>query len=370
MKKRNISKLLPVALIASVLLFGTLLIVKVIAITSAETISLNEVVTAIALLSYLGITILTLLKNQIVKTLLIYTPLLSFILCTSAGGVFASSLLWMIMSSIALIALYQIKKQDVPYWNIIMGEPNSTKTLKDNISEYFSKSSVNTMDEEAEKTLKIGKIIVSVCIAVMLGVLIYAWGSVDFNIQWNMFESWLMPILYIVGLCITIFDPIPKYTSWLVYKDRDGKEVGREKNNDIMEVLFNAIVLPFLIRFIVYPMVGAAIIYYPLMVIIVLVEAVIPIVFLLIIAAMIPMYIILSKSILSFKNRAIHLKLVPIFTIVLVATITLIWLQNTDNKFSAYFYNTESTINSEIEEVKDMSIGESEITPIDSLNRP
>ncbi|MFI3286006.1 MAG: hypothetical protein R3Y08_05060 [Rikenellaceae bacterium] len=365
MKKIDTTKVLPIALGASILLFGALLALKAIKITSADSISLADIVSVVALLSYTLATLGAFIKKSFVKQLLLFTPLLSLVLCATAGGAFISSLMWMSISSLGLAALYQVKVGNIPYWNIIMGEPNSTTTLIENIAQFFNKSANQSSDEIIAKSIKSGNIIVAAAIAAIVALLIYAWGRVDFNIQWNLFESWMTPILYVVGLCITIFNPVPKYTSWLVYKDRDGKETHREKDNDIIEFMFNSFFLPMLIRFFVYPMVAAAIIYYPIMCILALVEAIIPILFLAIIAAIIPLYIIFSKGISSLNNRGVISKFAPIFTIALVALIALIWLQNTDNRFTPYFQSGEDTQSTKIETVVD-EVEDSTAT-IDSL---
>ncbi len=352
MKKLNNAKLLPIALIASILLFGTLLVFKIINVTSSGA-SLNNVISVVSLLVYLGATIAAFIKKPIVKQLLIFTPLLSLPLCIYSGGVFASSLITMLIYSIGLLMLYQIKIDGIPYWNIIMGETTDDTTLTDKIGDKFSKSTDSAVDEKAQRSLKIGNILVTICGVIMVAILVYARGKVDFHIQWNMFESWLCPILYIVGLCITIFDPIPEYTSWLVYKDPDtGKELGREKDYDIIEVMFNSFILPLLMRFVVYPLVAAAIIYYPIMVVLALLEVVVSILFVVAVAAIIPLYLILSKGILSFNNKGIFLKIIPVATISAIAIITLIWLQTTNNKFSSYFQGPQQATIEEVESVE------------------
>lgn len=366
MKKIDTTKMLPIALGTTILLFGVLLTLKTIKIASADSISLGDIVSDVALLSYLLATVAAFFKKNIVKQLLLFTPLLSLVLCATAGGVFISSLMWMTISSLGLTALYQVKVGKIPYWNIIMGEPNSTTTLIEKFAKFFNKSTNQSSDDIIAKSIKSGNIIISIFITAIVALLIYAWGKVDFNIQWNMFESWMTPILYVVGLCITIFNPVPKYTSWLVYKDKDGKETHREENNDIIEVMFNSFILPMLIRFFVYPMVAAAIIYYPIMCILALVEAIIPILFLVIIAAIIPLYIIFSKGISSLNNRGVISKFAPIFTIALVALIALIWLQNTDNRLTPYFQSGADSPSTNIETVVD-EIEDSTVTT-DTLN--
>lgn len=355
MKKIDTAKMLPIALGASTVLFGVFLALKIIKITSADNISLTDMVSTVALLSYLLATIAAFIKKSVVKQLLLFTPLLSLILCATAGGVFISSLMWMLISSFGLAALYQVKVGGVPYWNIIMGEPNSTATLVEKITNFFNKAANQSSDDAISKSIKSGNIIVSIFVAAIVAFLIYAWGKVDFNIQWNISKSWMAPILYIVGLCITIFNPVPKYTSWLVYKDEDGNETHREEDNDIIEFMFNTFILPMLIRFFIYPMIAAVLIYYPIMCILALVEAVIPILFLIIIAAIIPLYIVLSKGIVSLSNRSAVSKFAPIITIILVALIALVWLQNTNNRLTPYFQTaTESTI-TKVESVIDMT---------------
>lgn len=353
MKKFNTAKLLPIAQIVTILLFGVLLTVKIFKISSADSITLVNIVSAVGLLSYFIATIMALLKKNIVKPLLMFTPLLSLLLCTMNGGAFISSLMWMSISSLGLAALYQIKVGDVPYWNMIIGEPNSTTTLIEKIKNFFNKSTNQSSDNDISKSIKIGNIIVSIFVVLIVALLIYAWGKVDFKIQWNMFASGMLPIVYIIGLCITIFNPIPTLTSWLVYKDpHTGKELGRKKDYDIIEVLFNTFVYPFLMRFIFYPLVAAAIIYYPIMGVFALIEAIIPILFIIIIVAIIPAYLIYSKIIPTLSNKKFISKFAPFIVIALVSIITLVWLQNTDNKLSNYFHDTETrTVSENIETV-------------------
>lgn len=92
--------------------------------------------------------------------------------------------------------------------------------------------------------------------------------DLSFSPNWNMFESLLIWPLFIMGIIFMLAnwnafsgfggDPYTVITTW------DGSKYIR-RNWDIVEVLFAKVLLPFLGRFIIIPLMFSAAIYYPLM---------------------------------------------------------------------------------------------------------
>lgn len=106
--------------------------------------------------------------------------------------------------------------------------------------------------------------------------------------QWNMFKSWLMGPLFVVGLIIAIarFGE-SHYSQDTIIETRyhDGT-VKREKSYDISDVLLGQFLIPILGHFFLEPMLYAAMIYYPLMCVVALVGSVLPYVLSLLVLAL------------------------------------------------------------------------------------
>jgi len=96
--------------------------------------------------------------------------------------------------------------------------------------------------------------------------------------EWNMFKSWLLWPLYIIGLLCAIGNLGKNHYSQdtiIETEYRDGRRT-REKSNDIIDVMFGHIVMPILGHFVLEPLLIAAVIYYPLMCVVALVGKLVP----------------------------------------------------------------------------------------------
>lgn len=96
--------------------------------------------------------------------------------------------------------------------------------------------------------------------------------------EWNMFKSWLIWPLYIIGLIVAIGNLGKNHYSQdtiieTEYSDGTRK---REKSYDITDVMFGQIIAPLLGHFVLEPLVVAAVIYYPLMCVVAFVGRFVP----------------------------------------------------------------------------------------------
>lgn len=103
----------------------------------------------------------------------------------------------------------------------------------------------------------------------------------DFGIkvQWNIFRSAWFSILFPVGFILAIVN-WGKFGHWSfqtydVYKDDFGNKYTK-KNNDMIETMFNSIIMPILGHFVIEPIVYACFIYYPLMCVFALIGVILP----------------------------------------------------------------------------------------------
>jgi len=91
--------------------------------------------------------------------------------------------------------------------------------------------------------------------------------EIDFQINWNMFKSALLTPLAIIGFFVGLGMKFPQYVPFLKITHSDGtKEYKRDY--DVIENMFAGIVMPLLQVFVIAPLMIAAMIYYPLMVLI------------------------------------------------------------------------------------------------------
>ncbi|MFR9651057.1 MAG: hypothetical protein SNG35_03415 [Rikenellaceae bacterium] len=335
MAKVNLSKFVIPILIATIAISVMLCVKTIISMFKADAIFFSDIVTLLAQISYVVITVFAFLRNPIVKKMLLYTPLISFLLIINSGGVFFFTLIWTILTSLVLYFVYQIKKGDVPYWELITGEKGDDMSVKDRVNNYLNQP---LKDGPISKSVKT---IVIVALAALVVLLLFARAKVDFNIQWNMFESWMLGLLYPIGFIMTLSIPVGSFTPVIVEEDEWGNKKTRP-NNDITEVMFASIFLPVIIRFAVYPLVGAALIYYPIMCVVALVEALVPYLFIALIAAFIPLYLFID-SYLKDRKSTNAARVAPIATLACAVLLTLVWLQNTNNKMDAVFNKLQIT---------------------------
>lgn len=99
------------------------------------------------------------------------------------------------------------------------------------------------------------------------------------DVEWNIFESAWFGVLFPIGFILAIVN-WGKFGHWsmqsyYVYKDDWGRKYTK-KNNDIIDTMFNSIIWPLVGHFLIEPTIYACIIYYPLMCIFALLDALLP----------------------------------------------------------------------------------------------
>lgn len=124
------------------------------------------------------------------------------------------------------------------------------------------------------------------------------------SIEWNIFESVWFSILFPIGFVLAIVN-WGKMGHWSmqaynVYKDGYGRKYV-EKDYDIMETMFNSIILPLVGHFLIEPTIYACIIYYPLMCVFALLDVVLP-------YAISVLLIALSAGILMSSRYVMHIR--------------------------------------------------------------
>lgn len=100
----------------------------------------------------------------------------------------------------------------------------------------------------------------------------------EISAEWNMFKSWLMWPLYIIGLVCAICNIGKNHYSQdtIIETEYSDGHRTREKSNDIMDFMFGHILMPLLGHFVLEPLLIAAVIYYPLMCVVALVGKLVP----------------------------------------------------------------------------------------------
>lgn len=138
----------------------------------------------------------------------------------------------------------------------------------------------------------------------------------EFSVKWNMFKSWLIWPLYIIGLVWAIGnlgkshysqDTIIETEYW------DGTRK-REKSNDIMDVMFGHILLPLIGHFILEPLIVAAVIYYPLMGILALIGKLVPYILSILVLAVCVGSFLFTSHVGSKKGSLLIILLALLFT--------------------------------------------------------
>ena len=108
----------------------------------------------------------------------------------------------------------------------------------------------------------------------------FANGNLHFTAQWNMFKSFLLVPLWIVGLIIAVMHMGKNHYSYDIYEqkyDGNGSKVGRaRKSQDVLDTMEGGCLAPLFGHFVIEPLMWAALIYYPLMVVVAIVGAFVP----------------------------------------------------------------------------------------------
>lgn len=100
----------------------------------------------------------------------------------------------------------------------------------------------------------------------------------EIRAQWNMFKSWLIWPLYIVGLLFALTNLGKTHYSQdtIIETEYSDGHRTREKSNDITDFMLGHIFIPILGHFVLEPLFIAALIYYPFMCIVALLGQLVP----------------------------------------------------------------------------------------------
>ena len=129
--------------------------------------------------------------------------------------------------------------------------------------------------------VKAGYICGGILSAIVVFFIIEMFSADDFgiSIEWNIFESAWFSVLFPIGFILAIIN-WGKFGHWSmqaydVYKDEYGRKYAK-KNYDMIETMFNSIIWPLVGHFLIEPTLYACIIYYPLMCIFAILDALLP----------------------------------------------------------------------------------------------
>ena len=128
------------------------------------------------------------------------------------------------------------------------------------------------------------------------------------DIEWNIFESAWFGVLFPIGFILAIVN-WGKFGHWsmqsyYVYKDDWGRKYTK-KNNDIIDTMFNSIIWPLVGHFLIEPTIYACIIYYPLMCIYALLDALLPYVISLALIALSAGVLLSSRYFIQMRYRSL-----------------------------------------------------------------
>lgn len=177
-------------------------------------------------------------------------------------------------------------------------------------------------------------------VAIAMGYFIIVSNTkVDFNINWNMFESILMWPLYIIGFILGLGQKFQVYEAVIKTEYSDGR-VKYERNDDVVESMMAGCVLPLLNYFVFYPLAFAAIIYYGVMLLIYLFGVIFPyLVCAFILFSLFLLYKIESKFSLK-ENGVIWMTLCAILFILFYWGLYVFWADSYDeNRILALYLN-------------------------------
>ena len=129
-----------------------------------------------------------------------------------------------------------------------------------------------------------------------------------FDVEWNIFESAWFGVLFPIGFILAIVN-WGKFGHWsmqsyYVYKDDWGRKYTK-KNNDIIDTMFNSIIWPLVGHFLIEPTIYACIIYYPLMCIFALLDALLPYIISLALIALSAGVLLSSRYFIQMRYRSL-----------------------------------------------------------------
>lgn len=149
--------------------------------------------------------------------------------------------------------------------------------------------------------------------------------EIDFRINWNMFNSALLWPLAIVGFIVGLGIKFPQYVPFLKITHSDGK-VEYKRDYDIVENMFASIVMPLLQVFVIAPLMIAAIIYYPLMILIYFFGKIFPFLILIFFLLTIIMFYKRVSLQLTKSKKAVSITLITILMIGILWLLAILWV--------------------------------------------
>lgn len=147
--------------------------------------------------------------------------------------------------------------------------------------------------EFSDRNYRLASYVATGIVALASAFLIYEmFANADLRIkpQWNMFKSWLMGPLFIVGFVISVLHLGKNHYSYDYYEqeyDSCGNKIGKPKKSyDVIDTVEGNCLVPLAMHFIVEPMLWAALIYYPLMCVVAILGALVPYILAIVIIAL------------------------------------------------------------------------------------
>ena len=168
--------------------------------------------------------------------------------------------------------------------------------------------------------IKVLTAITAVC-AIMGSVSMIIAGDTSMSIEWNMFKSVLFYPLFFIGIIASFWQKFSSYDTYNVKKDSSGNEISREKSGDITDFLMGHVIMPLVTRLILFPLMVAAIIYYPLMGLLSLLGVILPYLLAILLVVSVFFYYKYANILVFKKKRYLW---IPGLTIVLLFIIYLI----------------------------------------------
>ena len=173
-------------------------------------------------------------------------------------------------------------------------------------------------------------LIVLACYAGLAGYYMLASGAgIDFRINWNIFDSILMGPLYVVGLIGSLGMKFSSYIPWIRTEYSDGT-VEYERDHDIIENLFASIVLPLLNYLVIGPLVIAAMIYYPIMVLIYLFGKIFPYLIIAFFVLTLILFFKCGKKLIIRENRLLSIPFVAILFVGVLWLLYYLWVPSSE----------------------------------------
>lgn len=178
---------------------------------------------------------------------------------------------------------------------------------------------IDSLPEFSDKTFKTVTYVCAAIVALASVWFIYemfTYPNFGISAQWNMFKSILITPLYLIGLILAIVN-WGKFTHWSSTPVREtydsgGRLLKREENYDFGETAFWQLAVPFLGHFIIEPLIYAAIIYYPLMVVVAFLGLVLPYALTLLLVLVVAGMVLGGDMLQSVKGHSLMLFLLTI----------------------------------------------------------